>query len=181
MPCTAAQLGVSVCPCRAQVDDDEYSRIATLARRGMTEDASLLLDPLEARMARLAGNERFEEAAATRDRLSALARALQRRQVVEQLHATQRLLLDTPEGRVELRRGRMVLPEDRDTFDDMAGPSPSAIVPERDEIDELLTVARWLGSHAQSVRVVTTRGTFASALPRLATYAATRSRAAASR
>jgi DNA polymerase-3 subunit epsilon len=180
LPCVAAQLGVTVCPCRGQVDDDEYLRIAHLARRGMTVDASVLLQPLEARMTKLAASERFEEAAATRDRCAALARALHRRRVVEQLHAIDRLLLDTPEGRVELRRGRVVLPEDRDALDPPAdaGPAPA---PAREEIDELLVVARWLGQHAHRVRVVTTRGTFASALPRLPTYEAARSAAVGAR
>ncbi len=183
MPCVAAQLGVSVCPCRGQVDDEEYSRIAAVARRGMTDDPSLLLQPLEARMARLAAAERFEEAAATRDRLAALTRALFRQRMVDQLRATQRLLLDTPEGRVELRHGRLVLPEDRDAFE-VAGTDsdqPVAARPERDEIDELLTVARWLTQHAHEVRVVMTRGTFASTFPRLPTYEATRSRVVAAR
>jgi DNA polymerase-3 subunit epsilon len=179
MPCVAAQLGVAVCPCRGQVDDEEYTRIAALARRGMTDDPSLLLGPLEARMARLAAVERFEEAAATRDRLAALTRALFRHRAVLQLRATQRLLLDTPEGRVELRHGRVVLPEDRDSFD--VADQPIAAVPEREEIDELLTVARWLSQHAHEVRVVTTRGTFASTFPRLPTYEAARSRAAVAR
>jgi DNA polymerase-3 subunit epsilon len=179
MPCVAAQLGVAVCPCRGQVDDDEYARIVDIARRGITHDASLLLQPLEARMARLARAERYEEAASTRDRLSALARALHRRRLVDELRATQRILLDTPEGRVELRRGRVVFPEDRDTFDDE--PTTTASVPAQDEIDELLTVASWLGRNAHAVRVVRTRGTFASAIPRLPTYEASRSRAAAGR
>jgi DNA polymerase-3 subunit epsilon len=179
MPCVAAQLGVAVCPCRGQVDDEEYTRIAALARRGMTDDPSLLLGPLEARMVRLAAAERFEEAAATRDRVAALTRALFRHRAVLQLRATQRLLLDTPEGRVELRHGRVVLPEDRDSFD--VADQPIAAIPEREEIDELLTVARWLTQHAHEVRVVTTRGTFASTFPRLPTYEATRSRAAVGR
>jgi DNA polymerase-3 subunit epsilon len=180
LPCVAAQLGVAVCPCRGQIDDDGYARIAAIARRGMTEDASLLLRPLEARMARLAAAERFEEAASTRDRLAALARALERRRVVEQLQRSERVLLDTAEGRVELRRGRMVLPEDRDALDG-AAPFTPPVAPAREEIDELLTVARWLARHAHRARVVTTRGTFASTFPKLPTYEATRPRAAAGR
>jgi DNA polymerase III subunit epsilon len=176
LPCVAAQLGVSVCPCRGQVDDDEYARIAGIARHGMTDDPTVLLQPLEARMARLAAAERFEEAAATRDRLSALTRALYRQRAVQQLRTTQRLLLDTPEGRVELWRGRVVFPEDRDALD--VGDQSTSSVPKPEEIDELLTVARWLTQHAHEVRIVTTRGTFASAFPRLPTYEARRSRAA---
>jgi DNA polymerase-3 subunit epsilon len=178
MPCVPAQLGVSVCPCRGQVDDAEYADIAALARRGMTTDASVLFQPLEARMARLASSERFEEAAATRDRLAALARALHRRRAVEQLCAIERLVLDTREGRVELCHGRLVLPEDRDAE---PRPAPASVAPAREDIDELLTVARWLGQQAQTARVVTTRGTFASAIPKVPTYEAVRSRAAGGR
>jgi hypothetical protein len=108
--------------------------------------------------------------------LSALTRALYRQRAVQQLRTTQRLLLDTPEGRVELWRGRVVFPEDRDALD--VGDQSTSSVPKPEEIDELLTVARWLTQHAHEVRIVTTRGTFASAFPRLPTYEARRSRAA---
>jgi DNA polymerase-3 subunit epsilon len=174
MPCVPAQLGVAACPCRGQVDEDEYGSLAAVAREGMTEDPNVLLGPLEARMQRLAQNERFEEAGATRDRLAALARALRRRRIVEQLHATERLVLDTPEGRVEFRRGRLVLPEDAAALPDDRACTPATAAPSRDEIDELLVIARWLEQHAAEVRVVTTRGTYASALPRLAKYEAVR-------
>jgi DNA polymerase III subunit epsilon len=174
MPCVPAQLGVAACPCRGQVDEDEYGSLAALARRGMTDDPSVLLRPLEERMNRLAGSERFEEAGATRDRLAALARALRRRRIVEQLHATERLVLETPEGRVELRRGRLVLPEDTAALSADTSDTSSTAAPSRDEIDELLVIARWLEQHAADVRVVTTRGTYASVLPRLASYEAVR-------
>jgi DNA polymerase-3 subunit epsilon len=181
MPCVAAQLGVSVCPCRGQVDDDEYAQIVATVRRGMEQDHTVLLQPLETRMERLARAERFEEAAATRDRLAALARALHRRQVVAQLQSTERMVLDTPEGRIELRHGRVVLPEDRDALD-VDGVAPAvAAIPAREHVDELLTVARWLSQHAHRVRVVTARGSYASVVPRLPTYVASRSAAAAGR
>jgi DNA polymerase-3 subunit epsilon len=182
LPCVAAQLGVAVCPCRGQVDDDEYAQVAGAVRRGLEQDPSVLLRPLEDRMARLAHAERFEEAAATRDRLAALARALYRRRVVEQLQAAERVLLDTPEGRVELRQGRMVLPEDRGALDEpSAGATPTPGAPAREHIDELLTIARWLSQHAHRVRLVTARGSFASVVPKLPTYVASRSAAAAGR
>ncbi|MCU1426985.1 MAG: exonuclease, polymerase epsilon subunit family [Actinomycetia bacterium] len=171
MPCVASQLGVAACPCRAQVSEQEYACIADVARQGITSDPALLLQPLEARMTRLAAVERFEEAAATRDRAAALARALRRRRMVEQLQATERLVFDAPEGRLELRRGLLVLAEDHGT---LASAAPPSVAPERDEIDELLVVARFLEQHAHAVRVVAADGTFASALPQFANYEATR-------
>jgi DNA polymerase-3 subunit epsilon len=176
LPCVPAQLGVATCPCSAQVAEDEYDRIAALARDGITADPAIVLQPLEARMARYANSERFEEAAATRDRLAALARALRRRRTVEQLHATEVMVLDTPEGRVELRRGRMVLPEDAGRLDVDTPPGSAAPAPGRDEIDELMIVARYLEQHATRVRLVTTRGTYASVLPRVPSYEAVRRR-----
>src|SRR5262249_60940063 len=60
-PCVPAQLGVATCPCRAQVDEDEYAALADVVRRGLCEEPSLLCAPLETRMRRLADSERFEE------------------------------------------------------------------------------------------------------------------------
>jgi DNA polymerase-3 subunit epsilon len=175
MPCVAAQLGVAVCPCRGQVGDDDYEQLVGIARRGMTEEPALVCGPLEARMQRLAKGERFEEAAATRDRLAALARAIARTRAVAALRAAELIVLDTPEGAVELRYGRLVLPEDRDAL--LVDGSPPSPIADREEVDELLAVARWLEQHAGRVRLVTTRGTFASSIPRLARYEPARSRA----
>ena len=74
-----------------------------------TSEPAILLEPLETRMAGLASAERFEEAAATRDRLAALSRAISRQRTVEQLRAARSLVVDGPEGRLELTHGRLDL------------------------------------------------------------------------
>lgn len=163
-PCLPAQLGVATCPCRAQVDDARYGALVALVRRGLGGEPDLLLRPLEERMHRLARDERYEEAAATRDRLRALAHALRRRQRVEPLRRTERIVLDTLEGTVELEHGRLVLPDDRPPPPDLSRPAGGV------ETDELLVVARWLDRHAASLRVRAVSGTFASALPAIAGY-----------
>ena len=84
-PCVPAQLGVATCPCFAQIDEVGYSELADTVRRGMHDDPELLCAPLEARMHRLAEVERFEEAAATRDRLATLTQALQRQRAMDAL------------------------------------------------------------------------------------------------
>ena len=89
-PCVPAQLGVATCPCRGQIDEEEYAALADVVRRGLGEDPALLCAPLEARMHRLADSERFEEAAATRDRLATLAQALQRQRAMDALRAAER-------------------------------------------------------------------------------------------
>ena len=63
-------------------------------------------------MHRLADEERFEEAAATRDRLGALARALQRRRTIAMWRAVARLVVECDGQRVEIRRGRVRWPDD---------------------------------------------------------------------
>jgi DNA polymerase-3 subunit epsilon len=153
-PCVPAQLGVATCPCRGHVDEDEYRVLTDLVRTALTSEPAILLRPLESRMHRLAREERYEEAAATRDRLSALARALQRQRTVAMLHAAERIQLDGPIGPVELRRGRVVLP----------GDTPEVEIAE-DTTDELFTVARWLRQTAGQLRLVRVDGCFASRLP----------------
>jgi hypothetical protein len=153
-PCVPAQLGVATCPCRGHVDEDEYRVLTDLVRTALTSEPGILLRPLESRMHRLAREERYEEAAATRDRLSALARALQRQRTVAMLHAAERIELDGPIGTVELRRGRVVLPGDEPEVE---------IAP--DTTDELFTVARWLRQTAGQLRLVRVDGCFASRLP----------------
>ncbi|HEX5615247.1 MAG TPA: exonuclease domain-containing protein, partial [Acidimicrobiia bacterium] len=175
-PCVPAQLGVATCPCRAQVDDDEYAAIADVVRRGITGEPHLLLDPLVARMRRLAADERFEEAASTRDRLNALGRALHRRTSLDSLRAVERLVVHAPDGPVELRHGRMVLAGGPGAAP--AGePVPLDLPPGRHELDELLVVERWLGESARHLRIDVATGTFASATPRVPVYEPVRARA----
>jgi len=164
--CVPAQLGVATCPCRAHVDDAAYGELVDTVRRGLTTDPALLVEPLASRMRRLAETERFEEAAATRDRLAALTRALHQRNTVVMLRRAHRIVLDSPEGRIELRNGRLVL--------DGAEPTLDAPIDDREDADLLATVARWLRDNAGRVRVVHVDGELASPLPRVPTYEAGR-------
>jgi len=149
-PCVAAQLGVALCPCRNPDDAARYDTAADVVRTGLTTDPSLVCEPLLARMYRLSDEERFEEAAATRDRFAAFTGAVERRRALDMLRAAERVVLDTDDGRVELRRGHVVL-------DDLG------LAPEN--TDEMLLVARWLDRHAHRVRVVHVDGVLASPLP----------------
>jgi DNA polymerase-3 subunit epsilon len=168
-PCVPAQLGVASCPCRAQVDDATYNQYVDVVRRALADEPELVLDPLARRMHQLAAAERFEEAAATRDRLGTLTRALQRRQTVDALRRAPRVRVASAEGPVELRYGKVAL--DGATLD--AAPDVSRPVA-CDEIDELLAVARWLQRPASRVRVEEVEGTCASALPAVPRYEAGR-------
>jgi hypothetical protein len=63
-------------------------------------------------MMRLAEDERFEEAAATRDRLAALARALERRRTLAMWRGIRRVVVRCEGLRVDLRYGLVVFGEE---------------------------------------------------------------------
>jgi DNA polymerase-3 subunit epsilon len=188
-PCVPAQLGVSTCPCRGQIDDDGYAALVEQVRLGLGSQPALLLEPLETRMRKLAAVERFEEAASTRERLATLSRAITRKRLVEQLRGARSLVIESDEGRLELRYGRLMLPDGPGGDGDGAGalqelgdpqliePPDSELPPARDEIDELLVTARHLGNAAGSLHLELAAGTYASVLPIVPSYEMARSRA----
>ncbi len=186
--CVPAQLGVACCPCTGTTAADEYAAVVDRAARGLRGEPRLLLDPLEARMHALAAAERYEEAALTRDRLRALTRALARQRTASALRRARRLVIDGPDGTLEIIHGRLVLPEDAPTVRaPEPAPPPTLLDPmpdtpiRRDEIDELLALGRWLAQHASALSVRVADGVLASALPALPTYEPPRSREPARR
>ena len=168
-PCVAAQLGVASCPCSGTTTEEEYASVVEIATRALTDEPILILDPLEAKMRALATDERFEEAGLTRDRLRALRNALDRRRLVETLSRAGRVVLDGPEGTLEIVRGHLVLPEDR-AVPRLPPPGDAASAPRRSEIDELLVVARWVRKQAAELSLRVVGGTLASMLPALPSY-----------
>ncbi len=107
--CAMAQLGVALCPCDGTLTSEEYSPVVELIREGVTARPELLLQPLAERMERLAAEQRFEEAAAVRDRHRALARALERRRAWQALRDAGTIeVLGSGGERVLIRGGRLV-------------------------------------------------------------------------
>ena len=107
--CGMAQLGVAMCPCDGALDATDYDRVVNTIRAGVADDPGTLLDPLVERVRRLALDQRFEEAAAVRDRHRALARALERRRAWESLQAAGMVEVEGPEGdHALIDRGRLV-------------------------------------------------------------------------
>ena len=176
-PCTAAQLGVATCPCAGTIGEDDYRAIVDRVVAGLTTDPSALLEPLEARMRTLAEAERFEEAADTRDRASALARALARQRQLEALRRAGRLEVALKaaaahdEGRRLVFRGGLLGPQAGVEAADPPDPGPGAPVP-RHLVDELSCVASWLESESSRVRLLRCDGELALPLPRLPRYEA---------
>ncbi|TYL46122.1 DEDD exonuclease domain-containing protein [Nocardioides sp. BGMRC 2183] len=88
--CVLAELGRCLAPCDGSVDELTYGAIVRQVRDAVTRRPDEVVETIEAKMAELASEERFEQAAAHRDRLASFLRAASR---------AQRLgpLLDCPE------------------------------------------------------------------------------------
>jgi len=152
VPCVAAQLGAAACPCAGagpSADRVSYDRSVGVAAAAIGGDADPVLERLTARMGTLAVGRRYEEAALSRDRISALQGALRRSGSMQQLVAR---------GRFEVRHGDITWVVDRARLVDVrvagstAGALPAA-APEppaagrplpRHLADEALVLARRL-------------------------------------
>jgi DNA polymerase-3 subunit epsilon len=158
-PCAPAQLGVSLCPCAAAVTEDEYRAVVDAVVRGLTVDPTPLLAPLEARMAALARDERFEEAADVRDRASALSAAIRRQRRLDGIRRAGNVIVEVPgRGGIELECGLLARSWTGDqpplTLATLAAPlDPGTPLP-RHLADEVAVVAAWLEREAARVRLV---------------------------
>lgn len=74
--CVLADLGRCSAPCVGRVTQEQYAEQVGAARRALTTDPDLVVQALMTRIAGLARDERFEDAAQWRDRLSALLRGI---------------------------------------------------------------------------------------------------------
>ncbi|HVM05296.1 MAG TPA: DEDD exonuclease domain-containing protein [Acidimicrobiales bacterium] len=173
-PCAPAQLGVAACPCAGGADAARYPSIVDTVLRGLTTEPARLLGPLEARMRALAAEQRYEEAAATRERAAALASALARQRRLDALRRAGRVDLEVEgEGGAVLDRGRLVsagagtagatplpfeAPAPADAGD---GPLPRHLA------DEVLCVASWLDRAAGRVRLARCDAPLVTPLPEL--------------
>ncbi|RZS89543.1 DNA polymerase-3 subunit epsilon [Motilibacter rhizosphaerae] len=111
--CALKEMGRCGAPCDGSEGVDAYAVHAAAAREAALGDVRTLVARLEARTARLAAAERFEEAAAVRDRLSAAVRGAARLQRVSALTGCPELVAARPRtgGGWDLavvRHGRLV-------------------------------------------------------------------------
>jgi DNA polymerase-3 subunit epsilon len=143
-PCVLADMGRCTAPCDGRVDPERYAELV----RGLISSLSApggLLGALEARIGRLADQERFEEAALARDRLRALAEALWRARVDAWIVGAGHLELVDPAGHVlAFERGAL-----RTVADGRDSPQPLALPCARERADELAAVRSWLAAHPE--------------------------------
>jgi DNA polymerase III subunit epsilon len=110
--CALAGIGRCSAPCE-QPEARSYAELVALVRAAWTGDVRPLVDPLRERLARLAGEQRFEHAAVVRDRVAALVRACARMQRLDALTSIAELVAARPDGSggwqlSVVRHGRLV-------------------------------------------------------------------------
>ncbi|WP_036553790.1 DEDD exonuclease domain-containing protein [Nocardioides insulae] len=79
-PCVLAEMGRCLSPCDGSTDETTYAAMVARLRQALVERPDAVVDSLHDAMARLAAEERFEEAGGQRDRLAAFLRASARTQ-----------------------------------------------------------------------------------------------------
>ena len=169
--CASAQMGLANCPCDGKLDPAEYAHVIAELMSAVHRAPGLLLDRLTEKMARLANEQRYEEAAWTRDRHDALVKALQRAWEWRALAQAGWIEIEDRDGTttvidhgslVETRpagrspRLRNVLPQPVNT---------TTVAPNVEAGEEAAVIWRWLGSN--QVKVIECTGTFAYPLHRM--------------
>ncbi len=167
--CTAARLGLSECPCTGTADPEKYLASVEAVRNlwDLEAEPSAVLAPVEAllfdRVRTLATQQRFEEAAELRDKMSALRMVLRRHHLIARLRS-----LDT----VEVSRGEVTWRIEHGRLTDVRTPpqlvwtlGSSPPEPEldlnqplaREAVDEALVLAKFLDRHSAQLEVTAER------------------------
>jgi DNA polymerase III subunit epsilon len=183
--CSAAQLGVALCPCSGTADPSVYARAVDIAADALNGRPEVVIDRLRERMMQLATAQRFEEAAATRDRLGALLGAVRRHLLVEALRDAGRAEVRLGDSTWVIDRGRLLDASRAGSVGRALPVAPpeacTADVVTREQIDEVLCLARFCEQRASGL-VVRCSGTWmfplADRVPDLATLATHPGRAA---
>ena len=174
-PCALLDLGRCLGPCTQEVPTEAYAAVVRRLEAALDGDPEALLAPLRRRMAAYAAEQRYEQAAATRDRLDALTRAVADLRRFGALAAVDEVVLARRHVRGRevtiLRRGQLaavgvLAPDDPGAVDALrAGATPAeafAGPPPRHLIDELRLVAHWLDGVAGEAELLDVRGCLAS-------------------
>jgi DNA polymerase-3 subunit epsilon len=179
--CSAAQLGVAMCPCSGTADPDAYAEVVRFIASALTSDSSPLFGMLDEKMKSLSIAQRYEEAANVRDRMHALSQALTRQRRCEQLRAAEHLLIRHQGVVLELDHGVLVGTRlDDQIFTPLTtnpGPVLATIEPllapadpptisgvplSRDLYDELMCVSRFIEANAVRIDVLECSGILSS-------------------
>jgi DNA polymerase III subunit epsilon len=174
-PCALLELRRCLGPCTGEVPPEAYAALVGRLEAALDGDPEPLLAPLRRRMAGYAAQQRYEQAAAARDRLEALTRALAETRRTGALAGADEIVLARPHpaGRevTVVRRGQLagvgvLAPEDHGGVERLLAaaspPQPFDGPPPRHLVDEINLVVRWLEGTAGEAELLAVRGRLAS-------------------
>ncbi len=177
-PCALAEMDRCLSPCDGSVEPAPYGAVIERLRAALLADPDPVVDTLTLRIERLAEQERFEDAAAVRDRLTTFVRAGARSERIRGITALPQLVaaVTGPAGwEVHvMRHGRLAaagvvprgtdpsawvarLVERADTVVPEPGPLPASTA------EEVELLARWLDQ--DGVRLIAVEGEWTCSLP----------------
>ncbi|MFT6812763.1 MAG: DNA polymerase-3 subunit epsilon [Ilumatobacter sp.] len=144
------------CPCSGTADPAEYARAVEIARRTMTGDPAIVVSRLHDKMAALAAQQRFEEAAVMRDRLQTLLGAIKRHRLVETLRSADRVTITIGDSTWVVDQGRLVDVAQRGTVGRALPVEPPVATAlgtplPREAIDEALVLAKFFEKRADDL------------------------------
>ncbi len=158
-PCSGAVLGVAMCPCTGSIDEAAYWRVVAKAVAACTTEPSIVLDPLWQRVEMLAGAQRYEEAALTRDRAQAFASAIERQRLTDQLRGAGDVGIRLHDTEYHIRDGVLIdvcergqLPVGLELGPPDSEPAPAPLP--RHAADEVLCLARAIERASHHARLL---------------------------
>jgi DNA polymerase-3 subunit epsilon len=173
-PCVLAEMGRCVAPCDGRISADSYGEFVAALRSALTVDPAPVVEALDRRIDVLSADERFEDAAVHRDRLSAFVRSSAKMQRMSSLTGCAEICAArrTDDGGWELhviRRGRLaaagISPRGTDPrkYLEMLRASAETVLPGIGPVasaspEEIELVLRWLDS--PGIRLVEMDGTW---------------------
>jgi DNA polymerase-3 subunit epsilon len=173
-PCVLAEMGRCVAPCDGRISADSYGEFVAALRSALTVDPAPVVEALDRRIDVLSADERFEDAAVQRDRLSAFVRSSAKMQRMSSLTGCAEICAArrTDDGGWELhviRRGRLaaagISPRGTDPrkYLEMLRASAETVLPGIGPVasaspEEIELVLRWLDS--PGIRLVEMDGTW---------------------
>ena len=147
--CVRGQIGRCPAPCDGAIGPGDYAPIAAPVVRALAGDPTEILGVLSDRIEQLSAGDRFEEAAAVRDRLGALVEAVRGMRSVRAVRGSM-LDIAVAGRRAVIDHGFLAMGSD--------GPPPD------DHPDEPRLIAGWLWRNRARVRIVSSDGVLAMPL-----------------
>jgi DNA polymerase-3 subunit epsilon len=157
--CTAAQLGVAMCPCAGAADAKRYEAAVGHVAQAMTTSPELVIAPLQARLSTLSAERRYEEAAQVRDRAMAFTNAVRRQRLTDRLREAGDVGLQLGDTTLHVQHGVLVGTSQEGQIE-IGLPLPAPDVPQapqmlpRHVVDEVLCLARAVERLAHRLTVV---------------------------